>query len=364
MIKNSNKKRSIDSKFFTVDRDELLNDPEINVIVELIDDSEAAFEIVRTALSKRKAVVTANKKMIAEHFEELIELQVKFQVPLLYEAAVCASIPIIRNLEEYYDNDLLNSLEGIVNGSTNYILTKTMEEGILYSQALKQAQDLGFAESNPVLDTGGYDAKFKLIILLAHAFGMVVKPKSVFHLGIDKLGELEFNYAHEKGLKIKLIAQAYKDERGEISAFVAPQFIQKEHKLFQVDDVFNGIVTQTVFSDTQFFSGKGAGAFPTASAVISDISALSYSYKYEYKKLNQNVGQSNLILKPEEGVLLSVFMRYSVDFRLIGEGIFDDISEHFQKKDGGYVVGRIKLNKLRAICAIFQDDVGLVLLPH
>lgn len=318
-IKNSNKKRSIESNFFTVDKYELLNDPEINVIVELIDDSEAAFEIVRTALIQRKAVVTANKKMIAEHFDELIELQSKYQVPLLYEAAVCASIPIIRNLEEYYDNDLLNSLEGIVNGSTNYILTKTKEEGISYSQALKQAQDLGFAESNPVLDTGGYDAKFKLIILLAHAFGIVVKPKSVFHLGIDKLGELEFNYAQEKGLKIKLIAQAYKDEKGEISAFVAPQFIRKEHKLFQVDDVFNGIVTQTVFSDTQFFSGKGAGAYPTASAVISDISALSYLYKYEYKKLNQNIGKSQLLLKQEEGVILSIFMRYSVDFRLIGE---------------------------------------------
>lgn len=363
-IKNSHKKRSIESNFFTVDKYELLNDPEINVIVELIDDSEAAFEIVRTALIQGKAVVTANKKMIADHFDELIELQQKFQVPLLYEAAVCASIPIIRNLEEYYDNDLLNSLEGIVNGSTNYILTKTKEEGISYSQALKQAQDLGFAESNPILDTGGYDAKFKLIILLAHAFGIVVKPKSVFHLGIDKLGELEFNYAQEKGLKIKLIAQAYKDERDEISAFVAPQFIHKEHKLFQVDDVFNGIVTQTVFSDTQFFSGKGAGAYPTASAVISDISALSYLYKYEYKKLNQNVGKSQLLLKQEEEVLLSVLMRYSVDFRLIGEGIFEDICEHFQKKDGGYVVGRIKLNKLRAVCEIFQNDVGVVLFAN
>ena len=154
-VKNPDKKREISESHFTFDKNDLLNDDEINVIVELIDDADAAFEIVSTALKKGKAVVTANKKMIAEHLEELLELQAKYNVPLLYEAACCASIPIIRNLEEYYDNDLLESIEGIINGSTNYILTKTFDEGIGYSEALTRAQELGYAESNPILDTGG-----------------------------------------------------------------------------------------------------------------------------------------------------------------------------------------------------------------
>ena len=248
----------------------------------MIDDADAAYEIVKTALQNGKAVVTANKKMIAEHFEELLQLQKEYNVPLLYEAACCASIPIIRNLEEYYDNDLLESVEGIVNGSTNYILSKTVDENLSYAEALRQAQEKGYAESNPVMDTGGFDAKFKLLILIAHAFGVVVKPEEIFNLGIDKLGDLELGYAKEKGYKIKLIAYAEKTADGKIRSFVLPKFIKNTDKLFYVDDVFNGVKTKSYFSDVQFFSGKGAGAYPTASAVLSDISALSYDYRYEY----------------------------------------------------------------------------------
>lgn len=282
-VKHEEKERVISKDHFTFDKYDILDDDEINVIVELIDDADAAFEIVSYALKHGKAVVTANKKMIAEHIEELLELQAKHNVPLLYEAACCASIPIIRNLEEYYDNDLLESIEGIINGSTNYILTKTFEEGTGYSEALAKAQELGYAESNSILDTGGYDAKYKLIILILHAFGVKTKPDEILNLGIDRLGELELNYAREKSLKIKLIAQAYKTVHGDIVAFVIPTFVSKTEKLFTVDDVFNGIITKTAFADTQFFVGKGAGAYPTASAVLSDISALSYDYRYEYK---------------------------------------------------------------------------------
>jgi homoserine dehydrogenase len=150
-IKNSGKPRSIAAENFTTDATALLNDPEINVIVELIDDADAAFTIVKTALQNGKSVVSANKKMIAEHFEELFELQQKHQVPFLYEAACCASMPIIRNLEEYYDNDLLRSFRGIINGSTNFILSKIFKEQLDFDKALLLAQQAGFAESNPKL---------------------------------------------------------------------------------------------------------------------------------------------------------------------------------------------------------------------
>src|SRR5207237_2349632 len=143
----------------------LLDDPEINVIVELIDDAEAALDIITTSIKKGKAVVSANKKTIAENFPLLLELQQNFKTPFLYEAACCASIPVIRNLEEYYDNDLLHSIKGIINGSTNFILSKMFEDRLDFNQALMLAQQLGFAESNLSLDVEGFDAVNKWIIL-------------------------------------------------------------------------------------------------------------------------------------------------------------------------------------------------------
>lgn len=343
-VKDKNKKREIGAENFTFNKEDIFNDPEINVIVELIDDADAAYEIVTTALKSGKAVVSANKKMIAEHFEELLELQRKHNVPLLYEAACCASIPIIRNLEEYYDNDLLESIQGIVNGSTNYILTKTFKDNLSYEDALKEAQEKGFAESNPILDTGGFDAKYKLLILLAHSFGYIAKPNDLLNIGINNIGGLELKYAREKGLKIKLVAQAFKNADGNISAFVIPKFVDAEDRLFNVDDVFNGVITKTSFADEQFFVGKGAGAHPTASAVLSDISALSYDYQYEYKKIAQ---QENLSLSDD--VNLKVFLRHSVKDVVVLKEKFLNIDESYLNQESGYITGIISLENLKKI---------------
>jgi homoserine dehydrogenase len=343
-IKNPEKQRPIGAENFTLNPSDILFDPDINVVVELIDDADAAFQIVSLALQNGKAVVSANKKMIAEHFAELLELQEKYNVPLLYEAACCASMPIIRNLEEYYDNDLLQSIEGIVNGSTNYILTKTARENISYDDALRQAQEKGFAESNPILDTGGFDAKYKLLILLAHAFGHIAKPEDLLNVGIDQLGNAEFNYAREKGLKIKLVAQAFKNANGKVSAFVLPKFVDSDARLFGVDDVFNGVVTKTSFADEQFFVGKGAGAHPTASAVLSDISALGYNYKYEYKKIRK---QQPAVFSDD--VNLKVLLRHQPDDAAEIKRHFDSIDESYLNCDTGYVTGTITLKKLKEI---------------
>ncbi len=355
-IKDKNKHRPITAEHFTFDKNDILNDDEINTIVELIDDADAAFEIVKAALQQGKAVVTANKKMIAEHFIELLALQKEYNVPLLYEAACCASIPIIRNLEEYYDNDLLESIEGIVNGSTNYILTKTATDGISYENALKEAQQKGYAESNPIMDTGGFDAKYKLLILIAHAFGIVTKPDDIFNMGIDNLGDLELNYAREKGLKIKLIAHAEKTSDGKIKAFVLPKFIDKNDKLFSVDDVFNAVKTKSFFSDVQFFSGKGAGAYPTASAVLSDISALSYDYRYEYKKLNQNE-----ILEIDNKILLKIFLRHNFEYTSQFKRCFNSIHESYLNKESGYIIGVISLANLKTIAISGHSNISIVL---
>ena len=349
-IKDRNKVRELPTENFTFDPSEILNDPEINVVVELIDDADAAFDIVSAALKNGKAVVSANKKMIAEHFTELLELQQKYNVPLLYEAACCASMPIIRNLEEYYDNDLLESIQGIVNGSTNYILTKTFKDNVSYDDALLEAQQKGFAESNPILDTGGFDAKYKLLILLAHSFGFVAEPTDLFNIGINHIGALELQYAREKGLKIKLVAQAFKNNDGDVSAFVLPKFVGSDDRLFHVDDVFNGVVTKTSFADEQFFVGKGAGAHPTASAVLSDISALTYDYKYEYKK----IGRENLAFSDK--VDLKVFLRHQLEDAVTLRKHFSDIDESYLNHESGYITGTITLEKLKSV---FNDDTFL-----
>src|SRR5471030_439074 len=230
-IKDAHKQRSLPAHYFTTDKTELLNNPEINTIVELINDTEAAFDIVSTALMSGKNVVSASKKMIAIYLNELIALQHKHGSSLLYEGAVCGSIPIIRNLEEYYDNELLHSISGIFNGSSNYILSKGFNENMDYGTALRQAQELGFAETDPTSDVGGFDAKFKLIIAAAHAYGVVVNPDEVFNFGIQNLSANDLQYAREKNLKVKLVPVAKELDDRHVTLFVLTKFVNDKEFL-------------------------------------------------------------------------------------------------------------------------------------
>jgi homoserine dehydrogenase len=339
-VKHKNKSRSIDEKIFTYDKFEILNNPEINVIVELIDDAEEAYHIVSYALKNGKHVVTANKKMVATHLKELVDLQQKHNVSLLYEASSCGSIPIIRTLEEYYDNEQLNSVSGIFNGTSNYILTKTIFENLSYADALKQAQNLGFAETDPTNDVAGFDPKFKAIIIASHAFGLFTTPDRVFNFGIETLSTHDIVYAKEKQLKLKLIPTIKKHSDGSISVFVLPQFVNTGNYLFNVENEFNGVTVEGVFSGKQFLSGKGAGGHPTGSAVLSDISALSYGYRYEYKKQHQNKDA-----KLNNDVLIKVYLRYE-DESFIKKLSFNDISVKHSASDFKYIIGTLPLEKL------------------
>jgi homoserine dehydrogenase len=282
VVKDPAKKRPIDASFFGYDAEQILGDDEVNVVVELINDSDAAYAIVKRALQSGKHVVSANKKLIALHLEELIGLAKTNNVSFLYEAAVGGSIPIIRNLEEYYNNDSLSSINGIVNGTTNYILTKT-GEGQSFDVALKNAQELGFAELDPTSDVDGFDAKYKLVLLLKHAFGYTAKQEDVWNYGIRQLKTWDANYAREKGYKIKLLAFGTRSD-DQVVGFVAPHLIPANHFAYNVENEFNAVVVEALFSDRQLFLGKGAGSYPTASAVLSDISALQFDYAYEYRK--------------------------------------------------------------------------------
>lgn len=357
VVKHKDKPRNISPEHFHFDKNEILNDDDINVVVELIDDADAAYEIVTTALKKGKAVVSANKKLIAEHFEELYELQQKYNVPFLYEAAVCGSIPIIRNLEEYYNNDFLQSIQGIVNGSTNYILTKTFQDNLSFDEALKEAQEKGYAESNPILDTGGFDARSKLQILLAHSFGIKTVPEDVFNVGIQNLGDLELKYAKEKNLQIKLLAYAQKRNDNEVAALVIPKFVKSTDTFSTVSDVFNGVKVQTAFADKQFFYGRGAGSLPTASAVLSDISALAYDYRYEYKKISNSEN-----LKLTEDFILKVLFRHRSKDADKFQSYFINIDEYYGNKEQGYFVGDISFKNLKEIFSQNSEEVSFVLI--
>jgi homoserine dehydrogenase len=339
-IKEPLKERSIAKEIFCTDYKTIIDDPDINLVVELISDADEAYTIVKSALLAGKSVVSGNKKMLATHLDELINIQKETGCALLYDASACGSIPVIRNLEEYYDNDLLLSITGILNGSSNYILSKIFNENSTYESALRKAQDLGFAEADPTLDVSGQDSLNKLIILATHGFGTIVKPDEVFVVGINKLNSFDIQFAKEKGYKIKLIAQATKINGSSFNLLVMPKFVTPDDYIYNVEDEYNGVIIRGEFYEKQFMFGKGAGGFPTGSAVLSDITARMHGYRYEYKKRKYFDTP-----KFTNDVSLKIYLRYKdiIDFEHFD---FESIDEKYTSRGYNYVMGNINLKNL------------------
>lgn len=344
---------------FTSNADDIFTDSRINFIVELIDDAEAAYGIVKRALQAKIPVVSGNKKMLARHIQEMIQLQRDNDTALLYDASACGSIPVIRNLEEYYDNDLLISVKGILNGSSNFILSKIFNEGMNYAEALKLAQDLGFAESDPTLDIGGWDSLFKLIIITIHAFGVYVEPEQIFTFGIGNMNEHDIQFAHEKRRRVKLVGWAEKVDEDKLVLSVMPHLLSKQKYIYSVEDEFNGVVIKGLFYYKQFMFGQGAGGFPTGSAVLSDITAQLYDYRYQYKKL-----QSPHQLHFTNDYKVRIYYRYDspaalnlLEFSTIHESYYSDTYK--------YVVGDIELSQLQAQAqSLRKSNVFVCLYPE
>jgi homoserine dehydrogenase len=388
-VKDRGKKRRLNNDCFTFERNVVLENENHNLIVELINDSDAALEIISTALKSGKDVVTANKKTIAENYEYLYKLQMITGSSLLYEGACGGSIPILRTLEEYYDNELLKSIRGILNGSTNYILTKMELENCSFHEAVKQAQGLGFAEREPWLDVAGYDTKYKLCLLAAHGFGLILKPENILNSGIQNISEFDINYAKEKNLRIKLVANIERLESSwsleslesleslgssaslessgslcngrkekKYRIYVLPRFIPRNEQLANVNYEYNGIEVEGIFSDRQFFSGKGAGSHPTGSAVLSDISAITYGYKYGYKKLKKRINgkpvnngiqyfkDDNKFI--DDNFTIKVYIRYKTQAELNKLEIYE-IEEEYKSHNHCYVIAKVKFSSLRGI---------------
>ena len=352
-VKDKDKPRSIDTAKFTFRYQDLLEDPQVEVIVEVIDDAEAAFQMVKQALVLGKKVVTANKKMVAEHLEELMSLK-ENGGKLWYEAAVCGSIPIVKTLDQFYNHEPIHEISGIFNGSSNYILSRIEQDGLDYQQALKLAQDKGFAESNPALDVGGHDTMNKLVILLCHAYGIATTPSSLCTVGIQNLQKEDFAFAQEHGYRIKLIAKAVK-EAGQVHAFVIPCFVQQSHDLYHVNDEFNAVFIRGKYTDDHLFTGKGAGGAPTAASVIADIYATADPTDYHYHKW-----QTQDAITYSNACHIPVYLRYT-SVNQLEELALENIIKQGTYDQGGYAVGTVSLHNLWSLNTyIDQQGISLV----
>ena len=285
-VKSPDKPRTLPAERFSFHADEVLNDPAVDLLVEVIDDADEAFRLVSAALRRGRPVVTANKAMLARHLPELVRLQQEFGGTLLYEAAVCGSIPVVRTLDNYFSHEPLHAVSGIFNGSSNYVLSRMAEEGSDYGPTLADAQALGFVETDPSLDMGAFDPRSKAVILAAHAYGAFLNPDEVLNLGIEGIGAADIAYAAARGQKIKVVASLSRQPDGRLTALVTPLLVGPESPLFGVEREFNGVVIEAAFAGTQFLRGRGAGGHPTGSAVLADVLALRRGFRYGYAKQN------------------------------------------------------------------------------
>ena len=249
----------------------ILNDPEVSIVVETIGGAKIAYEFTKKSLLAGKNVVTSNKELVATKAPELLAIAREKNVKYLFEGSVGGGIPIIRPLYHCLAANELNKIVGILNGTTNYILTKMVKEHMPFDRALQNAKELGYAENNPASDIEGIDTCRKICILASLAFGKHIYPQNVYTMGIQNIVLSDIEKAAAQGYVIKLLGSAVKDENGFVDIFVSPCAIKNSHTLANIEDVFNGItVTGDAIGDVTFY-GRGAGKFPTASAVGADI---------------------------------------------------------------------------------------------
>lgn len=247
------------------------NDPEVDIVVETIGGAKVALEFTTRALKAGKSVVSSNKELVATHGYELLQLAKANKVSYLFEASVGGGIPILRPLTSCLAANEIEQITGILNGTTNYILTRMIKAGLTFDQALKEAQDNGYAEKDPTADVDGHDACRKICILSALAYGEHVYPQQVPTQGIREVTLADVAYADSCGYKIKLLGRCLREPEGKVCAFVAPHLVSCDNPLAGVEDVFNAIaVTGNAVGDVMFY-GRGAGKLPTASAVVADV---------------------------------------------------------------------------------------------
>ena len=277
-VRNKNKKRNIenlDESIITDNPYEVVNDPEIQIVAELVGGIEPAFDLIKTAIKNGKHIVTANKELLAKHGEELFNFAESNNKVVLYEAAIAGGIPLIMPIKTILAGNKINKIKAILNGTTNYILTKMDVQGASYEDVLKESQELGYAEADPTGDVEGFDAAYKITTLATIAFGKRIKIDKVYREGITKISPDDMKAANEMGYKIKLIASAELNKDGRADVRVHPMLVPKSKTLAHIDYVTNAVsLTGHPVGDVTL-SGPGAGEFLTASSVVGDILAIA-----------------------------------------------------------------------------------------
>lgn len=325
VVKNLTKDRGVNITL-SDDPMDIINDPEIDIVVELMGGVEEPYTLVKKALENGKAVVTANKALLAYHRYELQEIA--GDIPMMYEASTAGGIPIIGALRNGLTANHIESIQGIMNGTTNYMLTKMINEGAQYDEILKEAQDLGYAEADPTFDVGGFDASHKLLILASIAYGIDAKPEDILIEGIQSITQTDVGFAKEFGYEIKLLGIAKKAENG-VELRVHPTMIPSSSMIAKVDGVMNAVsVVGDAVGETMYY-GAGAGGNATASAVIADIVEIvrgNHGPMLGYKKSLESI----LELLPQEEIVTNYYLRMEVSDK---SGVLASITKELEKFD-------------------------------
>ncbi len=320
----------------------ILDDPEVDVICETMGGIEPAFSFEKSALEKGKSVCTSNKELVAAHGPELVEIAEKNGVSYLFEASVGGGIPVLRSLNDSLKHEKIDSITGILNGTTNYILTKMDKEGMGFATVLKAAQDKGYAERNPEADVEGYDACRKIAILSSLMSGKHVNYEDIYTEGISKINIEDFEYARSLNMAIKLLAMCKKNENG-FFTLVAPFLVPYENALANVNGVFNAInIHGNMLGDVMFY-GKGAGKAATASAVVADVIDI---IKHKGKHIEVNMKNEKATLSPKDNAVRQFFVRVSEDLK-------DQALDLF-----GHDVSEVEANNVHGEFAFITGDIS------
>ncbi len=357
LVRDPSKARAVKvpEELITTNFDEILNDDSIKIIVEVMGGIEPAKEFILKSLNKKKHIVTANKMLLATYGDELFKKADEEEVMLNYEASVAGGIPIIQAINESLTANKIEKLYGIINGTTNFILSKMELEGSDFDDVLKEAQEKGYAEADPTSDIEGFDAQYKLAILSSLAFGTKVKIDDVYREGITKITSKDIRYAKDFGLVIKLLAIA-KEIDGKLQLRVHPTMIPETHPLANVHDSFNAVFIKGNAVDDLMFYGRGAGDLPTGSAVVSDIVSILRS---DVDTENRLPVEKNNLWHKEIGEINDITSRYYIRTTVTDRpGVLGEITAIFGRH-GVSLRSVIQRGRVKN-----EEEVGLVLVTH
>jgi len=333
-VRDISKKRIPDapSDLFTTDWQEVVNHSEVDIVVELIGGTTTAFDIVATAIKLGKPVVTGNKALLAERGKELFALSKEHNTPIHFEAAVAGGIPVIKAVQDSYVGNRIETMSGIINGTSNYILERMTDAGLDYQTALTEAQDLGYAEADPALDVNGWDAAHKAILLATLAYGFPIDPDNVYVRGIEPVRTIDIEFATKLGYVVKLLSLVCEHPDGSIEIRTQPSFIPRSHILSSVNGVFNAVAVRGDASGEALFYGRGAGKEPTASSVVADLVEAAYTFIHAVGHRGFLPYTTSGKVLPIEETETSYYVRFSVTDR---PGVIAEIADILATEDIG-----------------------------